>query len=218
MKRNILFPMLIVLLVSTVVGCKKGENDPVLPFKTRKARLTGEWKVTSFVTSSNTQNAGTVVSESSVVYEDGTPWLQTDASGVEMEYTLDEFTVRFNKDYTVSLDQSLTLVRIDTNDVPVSSQELNSINLSGSWSFLGRDDEGDWKNKERVFIEWDSYTTSADDSTLVQEGYSGFANTEVWALDKLKNKEVTIKIESSITDQTLGTTITNSTTITAEKQ
>ncbi len=218
MTRRILFPLSIILLLASTNACKKGENDPALPFKTRKGRLTGEWKVTAYTFSQTTQNGGATLAEESISYSDGGAWLQTDASGSELEYQLGNFTVQFNKDYTVSLNQSLTLVRIDTNDIAASSQVENSNNLSGSWSFVGRDDEGDWKNKERVFIEWDSFSTMQDDSTIIQEGYSGFASTEVWALDQLKNKEVIIKIESTTTDQNTGTTTTAMTTITAEKQ
>ena len=36
---------LFILATFILVGCKKGENDPLISLKTRKSRLSGEWKM-----------------------------------------------------------------------------------------------------------------------------------------------------------------------------
>ena len=46
MKKLLLLGAAAMVLVANLSSCKKGENDPFLSLKSRKARLCGEWTVT----------------------------------------------------------------------------------------------------------------------------------------------------------------------------
>ena len=41
--------ILLLILITGLTACKKGENDPSISLLTRKIRLTGEWKVKELV-------------------------------------------------------------------------------------------------------------------------------------------------------------------------
>lgn len=47
--KNLKLTLIAALVISTIVvpACRKGENDPSISLRTRKARVAGEWKVTS---------------------------------------------------------------------------------------------------------------------------------------------------------------------------
>lgn len=42
-----LFTIMLAIFAITTEGCKKGENDPLISLKSRKARATGSWKMTA---------------------------------------------------------------------------------------------------------------------------------------------------------------------------
>ncbi|PIP55156.1 MAG: hypothetical protein COX07_01410 [Bacteroidetes bacterium CG23_combo_of_CG06-09_8_20_14_all_32_9] len=37
--------LLLVIIIVIIPSCKKGDNDPFLSLRSRKARITGEWKL-----------------------------------------------------------------------------------------------------------------------------------------------------------------------------
>ncbi len=43
--KNVLFTLIALVCLSIIPGCKKGENDPFISFRSRDARITGKWKV-----------------------------------------------------------------------------------------------------------------------------------------------------------------------------
>ena len=48
--KNFTFNLLlfiIIIVVFTMSSCKKGEDDPFISFRSRKARITGEWNLKS---------------------------------------------------------------------------------------------------------------------------------------------------------------------------
>lgn len=47
MKKIYAFIIMAAVIVPVLPSCKKGENDPFISFRSRKARVAGEWKVTS---------------------------------------------------------------------------------------------------------------------------------------------------------------------------
>ena len=75
-----LWPLLAAVVFSSVffTSCKKGENDPGLSFRSRDARLVGEWQLKS-VSSTATYNVFTssAVSSTTIVTDtyDGTLWV-----------------------------------------------------------------------------------------------------------------------------------------------
>lgn len=59
MKKIVVSLAALALLSSAVTSCKKGDGDPFLSLKSRKARVAGEWKATKMEDKSNTTSSST---------------------------------------------------------------------------------------------------------------------------------------------------------------
>src|SRR5688500_16152298 len=62
-KRTLTALAMVALLAPAIESCKKGEEDPSISMRSRKARVAGEWNVSSYdasSTSTQTQSSGGV--------------------------------------------------------------------------------------------------------------------------------------------------------------
>lgn len=147
--KTILTALIVVTVSLLFTDClKKGKDDPVISFRTRKARMTGEWKMTKGSVE-NFDGYSTITGEytkdSYVVTEKaGQTVFQTSGSGIE-------FTIKFSKDGSLDYTRSL---------FPYTSSSV----VNGSWNFLG--DMGSYKNKERVIF---FRTKTSTNSNLVYD-------------------------------------------------
>ena len=140
-------------LSANLSSCKKGENDPTLSLRSRKARLTGEWTVTSInglnsQIYSNPDNPNNMISE--YIYNGSTQTNTTkDGNGTVLgTSTSDEFTLTFSfkKDGTFTITQKET----------ANSIEMTS---SGNWIFLNKNKNSKLKNKEAILLSMTSDNT-----------------------------------------------------------
>jgi hypothetical protein len=165
----------VVVSGASFTACKKGENDPGLSLKSRKGRLTGEWKLTKG-TETNTSGGST-----STKNFDGTSLTQT-AGGGSITGTF-AYTLTIDKEGTYEYKMSETIggsTNIDTQ--------------KGRWSFLGKNKDGEIKNKEAIVLMETSYT-SGTTSTTTSNPTSG----AIWTIDQLKNKEMIVKGKETYT-------------------
>jgi hypothetical protein len=161
-----------VLMLGTLVleSCKKGEGDPALSLRSRKARMAGTWNVTSGK-GSNTSGSTTTT----WVYENG---VQTTTYPSPLPAGTDKFTQKYviEKDGTFTM----TLTDTDTNPDPVET-------YTGTWNFTGG--VGEEKNKSSVIF---NVLTYSDGTTTVT--YTGDdAMTMMMDIYQLKNKEIIVK-------------------------
>lgn len=141
--------MLIAFTTVFLSGClKKGEDDPLISFRTRKARLVGNWTMTS---GKRYYSYGGYISEttydktsyySQINYHTNSPTLQESGSA--------KFTIKFNKDGTVNYQRIL-----DTQD---------QFGLNGTWNFTGG--VGKYKNKEQIILHDGRTATNSTDFTF----------------------------------------------------
>lgn len=116
--------LLALLMLTSIVftGCKRGEEDPAISFKSRDSRIEGEWDLTSYTkeTSTTTENVAATGGENSSIQtsnisytgttltKSGTQNLNGDITVYEPEsfnYTL---AVTFDKDGTYTFEETLT--------------------------------------------------------------------------------------------------------------
>jgi hypothetical protein len=198
MKRLILVLLVAIMAIPAFQSCKKGENDPTISLRSRKARLVGEWKLSEGTIVNNygsdvytfTYNGSTCV----VSGAGSASWSHTDQISIEKDGTF-----------------KLTLVDDGATDI-----------LEGNWYFLGANKETEIKNKEAVNFVYTKWTSTPAGGTPTVTSYSGFIFTHysvpngfndfpyngfgfTWLLDELKNKEIIVKVESTKT----GTTTDN---------
>lgn len=155
------------LLMTT--GCsKKGENDPFLSFKTRNARITGTWTLTSSESTSTNiwTSGGTTVTTSSSTTYDGN--LLTNTSGGT------SWSSTYSQEMTINKDGTYTMKTISDGDISEGSgywwwlsdkKKKTRLALDDDWNSFDIDQ---LKNKEMI-IKQDSWSKDTDTNGDVDE-------------------------------------------------
>ncbi len=161
-----------VLMLGTLAleSCKKGEGDPALSLRSRKARFAGEWTVSAGKGSSTSGSTTT-----SWVYDGAT---ETTTYPSPLPQGTDKYTISF----TVEKDGTWTSVYTDTdaNPDPVLTQ-------TGTWNFTGG--VGEAKNKSSVIMR--TLTMTQGSTTVTYTGDDG--PVSMMDIYQLKNKEIIVK-------------------------
>lgn len=176
MKNIIKNTLLAAVILSTVsagfVGCKKGEDDPFLSLRTRKARVAGEWKITSI---KSTDVSGTATD---IMTMNGSTYTETDASGTSTGTWTLEYT--FEKDGTYKSTENM--------DGVLSTSE-------GTWNFTSG--VGKSKNKSQITLYETTITSPGSSST-----YTGNYVDIAFDLKELRNKKMVWYYKSAYTNST----------------
>lgn len=168
MKNNILrisFAFIAIAGLTAITGCKKGENDPFLSLKSRKARISGEWKL-SEGTVTETQTSGGTTDTDVTTYTESTV-----SSG----------------GFTASYTEKLTIEKDGTFEVNIIENGFSNT-IKGNWYFSGKSKDIDLKKKEAIIFSELEYISSGGTST-----YSGLYADQILLIDQLKNKELIFK-------------------------
>lgn len=183
--KQILPAILAALIISVAyVGCKKGEDDPFLSLRSRKARVAGEWKLSKLEGKSSDTFSG--VTTSCTESFDGSNYTQTCGSG-SPDIATGTWTFTFERDGTFKEHLEIT----EDGDKNVEDYE-------GTWTFLCG--IGDKKNKEQIALTYtrisSEYTPSG--GTFSSTLWTGKDRTYVvWDLKQLKSKEMIWHLNSS---------------------
>lgn len=173
--------LLAALLFPTVQSCQKGENDPVFSLRTRKARLTGDWRV---------ETANWSVGDTTWVLANGQ---LTKSYGETVEdpltYSMD---FGFEKDGTYFQETETSFPDdFQGNGQPATTE---TVRKEGNWNWAGGDD--DTKTKSRLLLLDTKLTISSNTSAnIIVETYSGQNEGFLYDIDKLMNDEMTLLYE-----------------------
>ena len=168
---------LIAVTISSVsfVGCKKGEGDPFLSLSSRKARLSGDWKVTKGEGTRTYTFASQNFSET-LTY-DGTTETTVTTTGAGSSTNTDKYTWEM----TFDKKGAFTMVYTDNNG---SSAVVETMN--GTWNFTGG--VGEAKNKSSIVLYVESDTQGSTTTN-----YTGSNRpTMIYDLYQLKGKEIVL--------------------------
>lgn len=212
MKKLIILSLSAIALMANLSSCKKGENDPFLSLKSRKARVVGEWTVTkeegtsqdiskvsfggvTVTTTTNETSAynGSVYTSLSVTTSSaGGPTQNSSNSDVYTQsYT-------FEKDGTFSLET-------------VYTGQNYTEKIEGTWAFVGKSKAAELKNKEAIALSVTKYS-DIDNGVTTTSSSTGFDDSIILAIDRLKNKEMVFIRESSYTNPSGNTGSSSMTT------
>lgn len=176
-KQFVSLTIMCVIILATFPGCKKGEDDPFISLRSRKARVAGEWTVSqmegesSETFSGNTYNC-TESFGGGMYTKTCLPGTPTTINGT--------WTLNFEKDGSYSS-------RLEFSD----SASNIVINFEGTWTFLSG--VGDKKNKEQLAVTSTKTTTevSSQGGTPLSILWTGKERTyNVWDIKSLKSKEM----------------------------
>ena len=191
------------LLLFFYDGCKKGDGDPLFSLRSRKARVTGDWKVTKYEEKDvNTSNTGTTTNNSSF---DGSTWAETtvNTGGTSTLTGTATYTFSFTKDGKYTMKRTITSTNGGLSYSTMWSEE-------GKWDFLSG--VGDLKNKEYIGLTKTLLTIISGNSTnsTTFQGQSYIA----WQITTLKNKEMILNsIDEDANSSSGGTSSTGNSAI-----
>jgi hypothetical protein len=192
MKKLLILGIAALATAGTLQSCKKGENDPFLSLRSRKARLAGEWKLTSSENKNEQTYMGTTTT-STRTYDGTTETLVMTPGGTSTsEYTI-----------TLTIEKDGTYTRVYTEDGETTTTK-------GTWIFLNRSKENELKNKEAIMLTQTS-TSEGGETTTMDD-----LNGEVIEIDQLKSKEMIWKTYYSYSNDTGSETNTFTGTFTQE--
>lgn len=189
----------IAIVALFIFGCKKGENDPFLSLKSRKARLCQEWVLESGEAKYQSKATGQISGSNLDLTEikDGvlTMTVYHNDSLTDVITGKFEQTIVFNKDYTYE--------RHEISHYENGQLQYDEI-TRGSWAFLGKSKDEDYKNKERITLIENYYTYEyydEDGNFLSGNTYTGMEidYAEFMSLDRLSGKELSIESNSQST-------------------
>lgn len=182
-------------------NCKKGKNDPFLSLKSRKARISNEWKVSEWnvVVNQKDMNPGAIHATSSLERSISDGLFRQKATGnwgnADENGTVNSAVWKIEKDNKWSKTLSFTST---LNSVTTTT----TLKSSGTWYFLGKIDE--YKNKERV-----AFNTLASTETKFESYANGTSNNsefvstlndgdliDVFTITQLKSKETIFEREA----------------------
>ncbi len=162
---------LILLSVFIFDSCKKGQDDPIISFRSRNNRICAQWKLNSV--SGKYTNTSTQVNVKETTYSyDGSDYTLTNIAqnGTQTVITLKDF------DYQMQIEKN----NVFTQSVKYSYNGVfNSCNYNGYWYWL------DDKKKTMIHIPLSKIEALFFDD---------------WEVTELKHKEITLKYYSLSTD------------------
>ncbi|MCC7301187.1 MAG: DUF5004 domain-containing protein [Bacteroidia bacterium] len=141
MKKNFFLVMLAIASAVTFNSCtKKGENDPFLSLRSRKARVVGEWKMTDYKATDTDASGTTTVTSNGSTYTVTSPFGNMSGT-ISWEYA-------FDKDGTYTYS---------------SVEDGNSESGKGMWNFTSG--IGELKRKSQLTTYETSSTNAGGTST-----------------------------------------------------
>ncbi len=216
-KSTILLVLLSVVILPLFTGCfGVGEDDPFISFRTRKARVTGNWDVSKYYKNVK-QSIGTGGSQvilRVITDADKENWMETTSilgtdSVAENTGAILQHKMTFDKNgYFSSVYEYETVKKVtDENTLATTTTTVTYKDVTdGTWNFLAGID--DYANKERLAlvivnnrIKIETVKEVAEDgseeaptqTTSIESWAYNYANGEmsvIWEIDMLKNKEI----------------------------
>lgn len=195
-------PLLITvsLLLATILvlpSCKKGDGDPFFSLLSRKARLAGEWQVTSL-----TQTYSYTNKEVSTTF---------DGSSKSVTYTVKDTTItiplpsphdstydykteqKYSGSIIYNFEKSGTYYYRETfkND---NTFQTENIECDGLWYFTGGNKATGYKDKELLGLQVTKFVFDPDYCAPYTTTCQGQNTLDIYEIYSLKSKEIVLKV------------------------
>lgn len=225
---NVALGALVIASSMSIQSCKKGENDPGLSLKSRKARLTGEWTLKSMeMTEKSSHNMVSTPNKASTTEKSPDFTTVTKVDNEAVTITITKTTVdttvtdvktgtykckmNIEKDGTFKFE--ITKNFVESDDTYTTTTNIVEA-IEGLWAFVEGSKELELKDKERVMMQNRKKTitqtvtssstapgsVTSTTTTTSTVTYDGVSGGEydIRVIDKLSNKEVVLIWENLI--------------------
>jgi hypothetical protein len=189
--RKIFIPLFSIFIITlSLTSCKKGENDPFISFQSRKARLIGEWKVTNEVITASEIHIDSNLSINSIY--DGSKKMNIIVTQTPKGNTSSKDSTYYSQTLSIKKDGTYIQSIVYNNGTNLNITE-------GTWSFLGKSEINNLKNKEAIYLTTSKTTIYNGSGTNVYD-YSNL-NGRTIVIEQLKNKELIFVVDTSFKNQ-----------------
>jgi hypothetical protein len=187
--------MVAITLVGVLTECKKGEDDPFLSLRRRKARVAGDWvlkagtETTSYSSGSTSSSTSYAYTESAYTYN----YSYTNGGSTNSSSGAGIYSFKLETDK----DGSFTKTEV---------QGTSTVIETGVWNFSAG--VGEKKNKSQLVLTVRNRTTINGGTSSVQT-YTGKDVDQVYDIKELRNKRMVLVSEytySETGDNGSGTT------------
>lgn len=177
-------PLLFLLCIPLLFSCQKGEDDPVISLRTRKARLSGEWKVVS--------------------YQAELDGLEISYEGGEINYRRgDTFDLSIPFTWTAVFDKEGTYHFIQTSDYPADTANEAPVAYTltgeekGIWEFTGGNNAP--SKSQLLLMATEIRSTRSDQGSNIEvvtidQPHQG----DVYDIRELSNKDLVLTYEETV--------------------
>jgi hypothetical protein len=192
----LVFVILFFALISTIIeSCKKGDGDPFLSLRSRKSRLTGDWKVSSlkstykysnktFETTFDGLNKKVVITvKDTIISGSATNFITTQSY-------YGEIVIDYHKNGSYIYTETFQ---------DVGTGNAITKDYKGDWYFMGGNSQNDYKNKELLAMQVTEFNYNSyidDDYSTI---YQGMNTLDVYEIYQLKNSEIILKVNTTET-------------------
>ena len=173
---------IVVIIVITLISCRKGEEDPFFSFRSRKARITGYWRLTSGTTN--------------ISYNDTTQVLTY--NGASIDYVVSAKNEGTLYSGNISYSELWKINKNNTFEMYKNYPDYD-ISMSGDWVFYPKDKCKDLKNKEAILFSVKSkkyiYPNIMYNQTYTYTG--DYCPYYMFTISQLKNDEIILGYNGS---------------------
>ena len=190
MKNTVVLLLSALVIASSFIGCKKGENDPLLSLRSRKSRLEGNWVIVKEEVSETNINGSTTEIMQSVY--DGEMKVTTTTTTVGTISTTVIDTVKYTFNFDIKKDGNYKMIAANENKIDIVTTE-------GTWLFLGKSKLNGLKNKEAILLTTSKQVVSSNPvaNSVNYENLNGLTIV----IDALKNKEMMTIVEENSSNE-----------------
>jgi len=169
MKRIVVLSLYLMVTFVLFNGCRRGEDDPFISFRSRKARVIGKWKMTSSKTIYNHTESSRSTTE--IFIGNGSTYTFTEQNSNGTNFSK---TGTFTYEITFKKDGSYT---------GQMNQDGEITNIEGKWNFTRG--VGDMKDKSQITLYETSYKDLDDTNTS-----TGHYFNDTYDLKELRNNKM----------------------------
>lgn len=174
MKNNYFKSVIVLIIITTTFfGCKKGENDPAISLRTRKARVIGEWNMKTGTAGITIDNHINPPYNQDIKMDGSKAEInQTESGNVGITYIGNyTFYITFKKDGTFNFNENFA------GDI---------LDASGTWNFVGG--VGKAKNKESIVLKIETVSKGYTRDNL----FNKLGTEIIYEITELRNKKMTL--------------------------
>jgi len=208
MKNNLNLLLIFIIFSSLFFSCKKGPQDPFITFRSRKERVAGDWKITSFESEVLlTFGAGSITRKAKITTTINGEDITIKVDSIETQHDTTIIWKGKIKDNEYRFDKSSRMEHILKYEIIDTKETVNEetgikevekiittkeIKGSGTWNFLGNIEKNGiekYKNKERIALIYEYFYIRTDSvyQKIIYDAEDIPISSEYWTSQKTES-------------------------------